>query len=189
MCCLEARMKCQLARLLISPVPSRAWLPCLWKAATEGIRSEEQPGLGGARGTLPGQPLRRGLRPYPLHRRGRRAALHVPVTCPGSRGGEPLPFLKCPSGRSPKDLPPLPGSSGSRPTGRISSLPGRVSAPPAPSHRLGPGPAPTPSLPHRPMPARPGSPQRAVGRPTECTPPGAPKSEHKEETCLCECAR
>lgn len=38
MCCLEAIIKCQLAMLLISLVPSRVWPPCLWKAATNCIR-------------------------------------------------------------------------------------------------------------------------------------------------------
>lgn len=174
MCCLEARIKCQLARLLISPVPSLVCPPHLWTAATEGIRLEKGPARDAllSLAGLQGQAWDRTHFTDEESAQGSR----VPASCPRSRGGEPLLFLKCPAAsRSLEYQRPLPGSSGSHQHREdFHSLQGRASAPGSAGAAAG-APAPVPASPLDACRAR--EPRRHTGG----TPPGAPTSWLVEE--------
>lgn len=193
MCCLEARIKCQLARLLISPVPRQFWPPCLWKAATDCIRLEEQPvpvpggghwGSGTSRAPWPAPKERAIVIPIPQMRKAGRTHTGRPtaqVTGWGKQGQEPLFFRMCSRNGGLEYRLPVPGSSWSHPRSRISTPPGRVSAL---SPLLRPGgcssscPIPT-SQPGACLAKEP--PKKA-----ECTPPGALGSRCKgrEQVCV-----
>lgn len=174
MCCLEARIKCQLARLLISPVPSLVCPPHLWTAATEGIRLEKGPARDAllSLAGLQGQAWDRTHFTDEESARGSR----VPASCPRSRGGEPLLFLKCPAAsRSLEYQRPLPGSSGSHQHREdFHSLQGRASAPGSAGAAAG-APAPVPAS--RLDACRAREPRRHTGG----TPPGALMSWLMEE--------
>lgn len=110
MCCLEAIIKCQLAMLLISLVPSRVWPPCLWKAATNCIRRMgSQSQAGNALLLSPQGPVALWASPqgegyYQAHFPGEGSRAHAgqppapghQVQC-GEQGPEPLRFLVCSS--------------------------------------------------------------------------------------------
>lgn len=149
MCCLEAIIKCQLAMLLISLVPSRVWPPCLWKAATDCIRADGQPVPGRERSApLPARtsgslasPQGEGYHRAHFPGEGSRAHAGQPPAPGhqaqgGEQGSEPLHSLICPSRSLKYRTGPLcQEAPGPTPMGRGSMLiPGwlgspRVSAP------------------------------------------------------------